>query len=69
MLISHRQSQNFSLDRIVYTILQNKRMRRCGSAPSPPIIFEKLKLLQQIIHRQKENLTESPNHLKYRKIF
>ena len=39
-------------------------MRRCGVAP-PPIIFERLKLPQQIIYRQKENLSESPNHQKY----
>ena len=40
-------------------------MRRCGMGP-PPIIFERLKLPQQIIHRRKENLSETPNHLKYR---
>ena len=39
-------------------------MRRCGVAP-PPIIFERLKLPQQIIHRRKGNLSESPNHQKY----
>ena len=39
----------------LYTYLQNKRMRRCGVAP-PPIIFERLKLPQQIIYRRKENL-------------
>ena len=33
----------------------------------PPIIFERCKLPQQIIHRRKENLSESPNHLKYHK--
>ena len=33
--------------------------------PPPPIIFERLKLPQQIIYRQKENLSESPNHKKY----
>ena len=49
---------------IKYTYLQNKRMRRCGVAP-PPIIFERLKLPQQIIYRRKENLSESPNHQKY----
>ena len=48
----------------IYTYLQNKRMRRCGVAP-PPIIFERLKLPQQIIYRRKENLSESPNHKKY----
>ena len=31
----------------------------------PPIIFERLKLPQQIIYRQKGNLSESPNHQKY----
>ena len=31
-----------------------------------PIIFERLKLPQQIIYLWKENLSESPNHLKYR---
>ena len=35
-------------------------------APPPQIIFERLKLPQQIIHRGKKNLSESPNHLKYR---
>ena len=39
-------------------------MRRCGVAP-PPIIFERLKLPQQIVYRRKENLSESPNHKKY----
>ena len=48
-----------------YTYLQNKRMRRCGVPPPPPIIFERLKLPQQIIYRRKENLSESPNHQKY----
>ena len=38
-------------------------MRRCG-VPPPPIIFERLKLPQQIIYRRKENLSESPNHQK-----
>ena len=41
-------------------------LRRCGVPPPPPIIFERLKLPQQIIYRRKENLSESPNHLKYR---
>ena len=31
----------------------------------PPIIFERLKLPQQIIYCRKGNLSESPNHLKY----
>ena len=48
----------------LYTYLQNKRMRRCEVAP-PPIIFERLKLPQQIIYLRKENLSESPNHQKY----
>ena len=41
-------------------------MRRGGVPPPPkPIIFECLKLPQQIIYRRKGNLSESPNHLKY----
>ena len=35
-------------------------------APPPLIIFERLKLPQQIIYRRKGNLSESPNHQKYR---
>ena len=44
------------------------RIKGCGGAgwPPPPIIFERLKLPQQIIYRRKENLSESPNHQKYR---
>ena len=43
------------------------RIKECGGAgcPPPPIIFERLKLPQQIIYRRKENLSESPNHQKY----
>ena len=44
------------------------RIKGCGGAgcpPPPPIIFERLKLPQQIIYRWKENLSESPNHKKY----
>ena len=44
------------------------RIKGCGGAgcpPSPPIIFERLKLPQQIIYRRKGNLSESPNHQKY----
>ena len=33
----------------------------------PQIIFERLKLLQQMIYRRKGNFSESPNHFKYRK--
>ena len=40
---------------------------RGAPPPSPPIIFERLKLSQQIIYRRKGNLSESPNHFKYRK--
>ena len=39
---------------------------RGAPPPLPQIIFERLKLPQQIIYRRKENLSESPNHLKYR---
>ena len=38
---------------------------RGAPPPPPPIIFERLKLPQQIIYRRKENLSESPNHQKY----
>ena len=57
------------MNKPIYTVLRNKRIRRCGAhyAPPPPIIFERLKLPQQIIYRRKGNLSESPNHLKYRK--
>ena len=43
------------------------RIKGCGGAgwAPPPIIFERLKLPQQIIYRRKENLSESPNHQKY----
>ena len=43
------------------------RIKGCGGAgwPPPPIIFERLKLPQQIIYRRKDNLSESPNHQKY----
>ena len=43
-------------------------LKGCGGAgwpPPPPIIFERLKLPQQIIYRRKENLSESLNHQKY----
>ena len=33
--------------------------------PPSPIIFERLKLPQQIIYRREGNLSESPNHQKY----
>ena len=59
----------------VYLLQQEKsgpnthicRIKGCGGAgwPPPPIIFERLKLPQQIIYRRKENLSESPNHQKY----
>ena len=60
-------SKLFRKASVVYTYLQNKRMRRCGVPPHPPptINFERLKLHQQIIYRRKENLSESPNHQKY----
>ena len=48
------------------------RIKGCGGAgcpppPPQPILFERLKLPQQIIHLRKGNLSESPNHFKYRK--
>ena len=60
-----RNQENVNKWKSFYTYLQNKRMRRCGVPPPPPIIFERLKLPQQIIYRRKENLSESPNHQKY----
>ena len=58
---------------IQYIIISTQfcRIKGCGGAgcppppPPPPIIFERLKLPQQIIYRRKENLSESPNHQKY----
>ena len=50
------------------TSTQFCRIKGCGGAgwpPPPPIIFERLKLPQQIIYRRKKNLSESPNHKKY----
>ena len=42
------------------------RIKRIGGAGCPPpIIFERLKLPQQIIYRRKGNLSERPNHQKY----
>ena len=46
-------------------ITQFCRIKGCGGAGPPPIIFERLKLPQQIIYRRKGNLSESPNHKKY----
>ena len=42
------------------------RIKGCGGMPPfpPPIIFERLKLPQQIIYRWKGNLWESPNRFK-----
>ena len=48
----------------IYTVLQNKRMQGCW-VPPPPIILKRLRLPQQIIYRQKGNLLESPDHIKY----
>ena len=45
------------------------RIKGCGGAgcpPPPSIIFERLNLPQEIIYRRKGNLSESPNHCKYR---
>ena len=66
--------ENFEQHRLEKTILryfpytQCCRIKGCGGAgclPPPPIIFQRLKLSQQIIHRRKGNLSESPNHKKY----
>ena len=60
----------YILKRIIETNTQFCRIKGCGGAgcpPPPPIIFERLKLPQQIIYRRKRNLSESPNHFKYRK--
>ena len=55
----------WSMESFDYT--QVCRIKGCGGAGfPPPIIFERLKLPHQIIYRRKENLSESPNHLKYR---
>ena len=56
----------FSVNRQYRT--QFCRIKGCGGAGCPPpIIFERLKLPQQILYRRKGNLSESLNHLKYRK--
>ena len=60
---SFKIDHTYFSDQIKYTILQNKRMRRCG-VPSTNN-FERLKFSQQIIYRRKRNLSESPNHQKY----
>ena len=49
------------------------RIKGCGGEGCPPppphthtpMIFQRLKLPQQIIYRRKGNLLESPDHLKY----
>ena len=62
-LIFGQQSVNPWIEAITHIC----RIKGCGGAgwPPPPIIFERLKLPQQIIYRRKENLSESPNHQKY----
>ena len=64
--------ENSLEERYLYYEIKNRsthicRIKGCGGAgwPPPPIIFERLKLPQQIIYRRKENLSESPNHQKY----
>ena len=48
--------------------IQFCKIKGCGGAVwPPPIIFERLKLPQQIIYHQKGTLSESPNHFKYRR--
>ena len=42
------------------------RIKGCGGVGCPPpIIFERLKLPQQIIYHRKGNLSESPNYQKH----
>ena len=55
------------MEQLVSDITHICGIKGCGGAgcPPPPIIFERLKLPQQIIYRRKENLPESPNHQKY----
>ena len=63
--LDHRVGFVLAKKMILYTHIC--RIKGCGGAgwPPPPIIFERLKLPQQIIYRRKENLSESPNHQKY----
>ena len=64
-----RSGRTGSAGPAVYVNTHICRIKGCGGAgcppPPPPIIFERLKLPQQIIYRRKENLSESPNHQKY----
>ena len=62
--IHFRYQQNILISRLYTHIC---RIKGCGGAgwSPPPIIFERLKLPQQIIYRRKDNLSESPNHQKY----
>ena len=50
-------------------IAQLCRIKGCSGAgfPPPPIIFERLKLPQQIMYHRKGNVSESPNQFRYRK--
>ena len=67
VIIEHGDPSQHRSGGIVERFTHICRIKRCGGAgcPPPPIIFERLKLPQQIIYRQKENLSESPNHKKY----
>ena len=58
--------ERYRLIGVNYTILQKKRMPRCGVPPPPPIIFERLKLPQQIIYRRKREFIGEYESLKYR---
>ena len=64
---THNKIENSSCSCQLIYHTQFCRIKGCDGAgwPPPPIIFERLKLPQQIIYRRKENLSESPNHQKY----
>ena len=49
-----------------YSASDCRKLDICGGVGCPPpIIFERLKLPQQIIYHRKGNLSETPNHLEY----
>ena len=61
--------QGFESNRkVLYNVnIQFCRIKHAAVRGAPPsIIFERLKLPQEIIYRRKGNLSESPNHCKHR---